>query len=77
MLLAAFGKPVVIANIVAWPFAYIAEHRYLEQFLNPIALTPLPFVGSLLVTLAIAWLAVGGQTLRAARSRPAAVLHRK
>jgi len=48
---------------------------YVRQFLQPIHLTSLPFVGSLLATLAIAWLAVGTQTWRAARRPPATVLH--
>ena len=39
-----------------------------------IALTPVPFVLSLAVALAIACAAVGGQALRAARVSPAAVL---
>ena len=74
LLLSSFSKPVAIANIAAWPLAFIAARFYLKQFLNPIPLTPLPFVASLLFTLAIAWLAVGGQTLRAARLKPAQVL---
>jgi ABC-type lipoprotein release transport system permease subunit len=44
------------------------------MLLAPIALTAWPFVFSLLVTLAIAWVSVGGQTLRAAGTRPAEVL---
>lgn len=74
MLLASFSKPVVLANLVAWPIAYIAARTYLDSFQAPIAITPLPFVLSLAITLLIAWLAVGSQTLRASRARPAEVL---
>jgi putative ABC transport system permease protein len=74
MLLASFSKPVIAANVIVWPLTYIAARTYLDSFLAPIALTPLPFVLSLAVTLLIAWLAVGSQTLRAARARPAQVL---
>jgi putative ABC transport system permease protein len=74
MLLTSFGKPVVIANLLVWPLAYLAARSYLDLLLSPIELDPLPFVMSLVVTAAIAALAVGGQTLRAARSRPADVL---
>ncbi len=74
MLLTGFSKPVVVANVVAWPLAYIAARIYLKSFLTPIPITPLPFLACLTATLAIAWLAVGSQTLRAARSRPADVL---
>jgi putative ABC transport system permease protein len=74
MLLASFSMPVLVANLVVWPLAYLAARKYLEAFQAPIAVTPLPFVLSLAITLAIAWLAVGTQTLHAARTRPADVL---
>jgi putative ABC transport system permease protein len=75
LLLASFAKPVVVANLVAWPVAFVAARIYLKQFPDPISLTPLPFVGSLVLMLAIACLAVGTQTWRAARLKPAEVLH--
>ena len=74
MLLGSFSTPVLVANLAVWPFAYIASRKYLEAFQAPIAVTPLPFLLSLAITLAIAWLAVGAQTLHAARARPADVL---
>jgi putative ABC transport system permease protein len=74
MLLASFSRPVVLANVIAWPVAYIAARTYLDTFQAPITITPLPFVFSLGITLLIAWLAVGSQTLRASRARPAEVL---
>ncbi|HEX5048454.1 MAG TPA: FtsX-like permease family protein, partial [Gammaproteobacteria bacterium] len=77
LLLAGFSKPVVIANIVVWPAAFFGARAYLEQFFEPAPLNALPFVASLAVTLAIAWFAVGGQTWRAARRAPAAVLRRE
>ena len=74
MLLTSFSLPVLVANLVVWPLAYLAARKYLESFQAPIPVTPLPFVLSLAITLAIAWLAVGTQTLSAARARPADVL---
>jgi putative ABC transport system permease protein len=74
LLLVGFGKPVLVANLVAWPFAYLAARGYLNQFSQSIELTPLPFLLSLGITLAIAGVAVVGQTLRAARATPAQVL---
>lgn len=74
MLAASFSKPVAAAAILSWPLAYLAARAYLRTFIDPIELTPLPFVGSLALTLLIAWAAVGGQTLRAARTSPARVL---
>jgi putative ABC transport system permease protein len=65
---------VLIANVIAWPAGYFAARAYLNQFSQSIALTPWPFLASIAITLAIAWLAVVGQTLRAARTTPAEVL---
>ena len=74
MLLTSFAKPVVIANLFAWPIAYLAGRAYLDMFAYSIPLTPLPFLFCLAITLAIACLAVAGQTLRAAGTRPADML---
>jgi putative ABC transport system permease protein len=74
MLLRTFGRPVIVANLIAWPVAYLAARAYLRAFLDPIALGPGPFLLALGGTLALAWLAVGAQTLRAARLKPADVL---
>ena len=74
MLLKDFSKPVLIANLVAWPLAYFAAQAYLSIFVTRTAVTPLPFVASLAITLVIAWAAVGGQAWRAARVKPAQVL---
>ncbi len=74
MLLRDFSKPVVIANLLAWPLGYLAAHAYLSVFIQRITLTPLPFVASLGLVVAIAWAAVGSQALRAARVSPANVL---
>jgi putative ABC transport system permease protein len=74
MLLAGFSRPVLIANVVAWPAGYVAARLYLNQFSHSIDITPWPFVLSVAITVAIAWLAVVGQTLGAARTTPAEVL---
>ena len=74
VLLAAFGRPVLAANLIAWPLAYVAARAYLGVFLQPIALTALPFVASLALTLLVACLAVARQTWNAARLKPASVL---
>ena len=74
MLLGHFSKPVVIANLVAWPLGYLAAQKYLEIFSHRVPLTPVPFLLSLGLALAVAWAAVVGQALRAARVSPATVL---
>jgi putative ABC transport system permease protein len=75
MLLRDFSKPVVIANLVAWPFAFFAGHLYFDLFTQRATVTAWPFVTSLVITLAVAWLAVGAQAFRAAAVKPASVLH--
>ena len=74
MLLKSFTTPVLIANVIAWPFAYLAARAYLNVFIDPIRLTPWPFVVALVVSLLISWIAIGGQTWRAANSAPARVM---
>lgn len=74
MLLRDFSTPVLIGNLVAWPLAFLAASAYLNVFIHRIALTPLPFMASLAMTIGLAWLVVGGQALRASSVRPAEVL---
>lgn len=74
MLLRDFSKPVVIANLIAWPIAFIAVQAYLSIFMQRIDLTLLPFVLSLAFVLAAAWAAVASQVLHAANVNPATVL---
>jgi putative ABC transport system permease protein len=74
LLLAAFSKPVIAANVIAWPFAYLAVKAYLAIFIQRVPLTPWPFVASSALTLLVAWAAVAVQSYRAARVEPAAVL---
>ena len=74
MLIWDFSKPVLIANVIAWPLAFMVAQMYLSFFISRVPLTPLPFLISLVATLAIAWAAVANQALRAARMSPALVL---
>jgi putative ABC transport system permease protein len=72
LILWGFSKPVLIGNLIAWPFAYVAAQAYLRAFSEQIALTPTPFVFSLVATLLVAGLTVGIQAIRAAQVKPAA-----
>jgi putative ABC transport system permease protein len=74
MLLRNFSKPIVIANLVAWPVAYVVMRGYLSLFAHQAGLSPAPFVLTLIVTVAVAWLSVAWQATRAARLSPATVL---
>jgi putative ABC transport system permease protein len=75
MLLVDFAKPVLIANVIAWPFAYFVGRAYLNQFVQQTAVTVWPFMLSLVITLCVAWASVGFQALRAAAVKPANVLY--
>jgi ABC-type antimicrobial peptide transport system permease subunit len=57
-----------------WPLVYSVMSLYLSMFSSRTPLTLQPFLGSLVVSVVIACTAVGAQTIRAARLRPAEVL---
>ena len=65
-----FSKPVVIANLIAWPVAWWAMRDWLNGFDARIALGPAPFALAGLLALVIALLTVIGHTLRVARTNP-------
>ncbi len=69
-----FTKPVLWANVIAWPIAYFAMNRWLNGFLRHIALDPLIFVGASVVALLIALATVSGKALLVARTKPVAAL---
>ena len=71
LLVGQFMRPVLIANLIAWPLAYYAMRTWLAGFDDRIALSPIYFIGASLVAIAIAVLTVLGQSLRASRTAPA------
>ncbi|WP_454887478.1 ABC transporter permease [Sphingomonas oryzagri] len=71
LLVGQFLRPVLIANLIAWPLAWIAMRQWLAGFDDRIVLSPLYFVTASLLALGIAVLTVIAQSLRAARATPA------
>ena len=72
LLLWQFSKPVLIANIIAWPVAIYVMQNWLERFpyrFNPLLMIPICLVSGL-IALAIAWFTVAGNTTRVAKSKP-------
>jgi putative ABC transport system permease protein len=65
-----FSKPVVIANLVAWPIAWWAMRDWLNTFDARIDLGPGPFVMAGLLALAIAIGTVAGHAFKVARLNP-------
>ncbi|QJE72534.1 hypothetical protein HHL28_04965 [Aerophototrophica crusticola] len=69
-----FSRPVLMANLVAWPLAWLAMSRWLADFAFRIDLGPSPFLAAGLGSLAIAWVTVAGHAARVARERPVRAL---
>jgi putative ABC transport system permease protein len=65
-----FSKPVVIANLLAWPAAWWAMRDWLNGFALRIDLTPGPFILAGAMALGIAIFTVAGHALRVARMNP-------
>ncbi|MBB2206167.1 ABC transporter permease [Gluconacetobacter takamatsuzukensis] len=74
LLVGQFLRPVLLANLIAWPVAWVLMRSWLNGFDQRIALTPWPFVEATLSALLIGYATVIAQTLRAARQPPATAL---
>ncbi len=70
LLVMEFSKPVLIANLIAWPVAWLFMRDWLDAFQQRIDLSPVIFVAAGLAALGIAWVTVGSHALRAARENP-------
>lgn len=62
---------VLVANVIAWPLAYIVMHRWLENFAYRANISVWIFVLSAGMALLIALLTVSYQSIRAALANPA------
>lgn len=74
LLVWQFSKPVLVANLIAWPLAWYGMSRWLESFTYRIDLNPLPFLLAGAAALAIAWATVGLHAAKVARSKPVTAL---
>ena len=74
LLLWQFAKPVLWANLIAWPIAFYAMNRWLSGFAYHVALNPLDFVGATLLAILVALLTVAVQSTLASRAVPATSL---
>ncbi len=70
LLGSAFSRWVLVANLIAWPAAYLLMNRWLENFAYRTGINWAFFVVSALMALVIAWITVSWQTIRAARANP-------
>ena len=70
LLTKEFAKCVLIANIIAWPIAYYAMHRWLQGFAYRINIGPWTFILAAALALIIALLTVSYQAIKAATANP-------
>jgi len=71
LLVGQFLKPVLIANVFAWPLAYLAMRGWLAGFDDRIALSPLFFLAASALATVIAVVTVLAQAIRASGATPA------
>jgi putative ABC transport system permease protein len=74
LLLWSFTRPVLWANLIAWPVAWWALDRWLQGFARHIPLEPGLFVAASLAALVVAWVTVLAHTLKVAGARPVGAL---
>jgi putative ABC transport system permease protein len=69
-----FVKLVLIANILAWPVAYYAMNRWLENFAYRVEISPWTFLLAGALALSMALLSVMAQAIKAALANPVEAL---
>jgi putative ABC transport system permease protein len=74
LLVWSFTRPVLVANLIAWPLGWFALDRWLQGFSARIALSPWLFLAAGAAAFVIAALTVSGHALRVARAKPVGAL---
>ncbi len=74
LLMWQFGKPVVLANLIAWPAAYFAMESWLASFARRIDLEAWMFLAAAAATLLIAALTVAAHAWTISGVRPVVAL---
>ncbi|THD78286.1 MAG: FtsX-like permease family protein [Phenylobacterium sp.] len=74
LLLWQFTKPVIWANLIAWPAAFFLLRWWLSAFAYHVDLAPWTFAAAGLGALVIAWATVFIHALNVARSKPVGAL---
>jgi putative ABC transport system permease protein len=70
LLVWQFLRPVLIANLIAWPVAWLVMQDWLSGFNDRIAQNPTWFVAAGAVALAIATATIVGHAVRVSRTNP-------
>jgi putative ABC transport system permease protein len=74
LLIKEFTKWVLLANIIAWPIAYVAMNHWLQNFAYRIKIGLGTFILAGVLALVIALVTVGYQAIKAARANPVEAL---
>jgi putative ABC transport system permease protein len=74
LLLQQFAKPVLWANLIAWPVTAYATHRWLQGFAYHVDLALWLFPAAAALALLIALLTVSTHSILVARAKPVAAL---
>ena len=74
LLLWQFTKPVLWANLIAWPLAFWAMEQWLHGFAYRVDLPPWLFLLAAVAAVLIAWATVATHAWLVARARPATAL---
>lgn len=70
LLIWQFSKPILAANLIAWPVAWYFLSDWLDGFVFRIDLGPVPFAIAGLGALMIGWATIGARAYRVALTRP-------
>jgi len=65
---------VILANLIAWPLAWLAMNRWLSTFAYHTEMNLLVFIAALLITVTLALFTIGYHASKAAHNNPARVL---
>ena len=75
IMIRGFLKWIIIANVVAWPAAYLLMNHWLQNFAYRIDIGIGPFFAGTIFTLIIALVTVSYQSIKAALANPVDSLH--
>ncbi|MCX6254023.1 MAG: ABC transporter permease [Bacteroidia bacterium] len=65
---------ILISSLIAYPIAYFGSKYWLKGFASKVNVNPLIFILATLIALAIGWLSISYQTIKAANYNPAKAL---
>jgi putative ABC transport system permease protein len=65
---------ILISSLIAYPVAYYGSKYWLEGFASKVSVSPFIYVSATLIVLAIGWLSISYQTIKAANFNPAKAL---